>query len=102
MFSYKNMTDEEFDNILEEIIMENLNEIMTIPGAYEIFSEYYNNDVLDRWKKENPRRYHVPVDPSTFKGAKCAFCGKRVSFNHETEVRTCCDPDKPSFMGGAE
>jgi len=29
-----------------------------------------------------------------FNGAKCAYCGKKVSFNHETEERTCCDPKK--------
>ncbi|HUW21070.1 MAG TPA: hypothetical protein VMW41_00195 [Candidatus Bathyarchaeia archaeon] len=37
-----------------------------------------------------------------FEGAKCAFCGKRVSFDHETEKRTCCDPDLPVFLGGPE
>ena len=46
---------------------------------------------------------HVsPVEPSRFQGAKCAFCGKRVSFDHETEKRTCCDPDLPVFLGGPE
>ena len=29
----------------------------------------------------------------TFNGAKCSFCGKRVSFNHETGVHTCCEEE---------
>ena len=102
MSSYKNMTNDEFDRILERIVIENLNEIMTIPGAYEVFSEHYNNEVLDRWARENPTRYRIPINLSTIKGAKCIFCGKRVSFNHETERRTCCDPDLPVFLGGPE
>ena len=26
-----------------------------------------------------------------FEGAKCAFCGKIVRFNHKTEERICCN-----------
>ena len=33
-------------------ILDTLNELMTIPGAYEVFSEYYNNRVLEEWEKE--------------------------------------------------
>jgi len=102
MFSYKNMTNDEFEDILADIVIENASTLLDIPGVYEAVSEEFNNEVLDRWSEKNPSRCHIPVDPSTFKGAKCGFCGKRVSFNHETEVRTCCDPDKPSFLGGAE
>lgn len=46
-----NLKDEEFDSILSEIVKENASNLLTIPGAYEIFSEYFNNDVLERWEQ---------------------------------------------------
>lgn len=49
---YSKMSQEDFDRILERIVIQNLNELMTIPGAYEIFSEHYNNEVLEEWEKE--------------------------------------------------
>lgn len=46
---YKDLTNEEFDEILAEIVSENTENLLEIPGAYEVLAEYYNNDVLDRW-----------------------------------------------------
>lgn len=50
---YNKMTDEEFDEILSDIVYEYLTNdhyaFMLIPGVYECMSEYFNNDVLDRW-----------------------------------------------------
>jgi hypothetical protein len=49
---FSKMSQEDFDRILEKVVIQNLNEIMTIPGAYDVFSEHYNNEVLEEWEKE--------------------------------------------------
>lgn len=46
------MSNEEFDAILQEIVQENAASILTVPGAYEILSEEFNNAVCDRWSKD--------------------------------------------------
>jgi hypothetical protein len=46
---YSKMTKQEFQNILEELIMGNAATLLTIPGAYELFSEHFNNEVLKIW-----------------------------------------------------
>lgn len=55
------MTDEEFNRILAEVIDEHnykASQVLTIPGIYEILSEYYNNEVLEQYDRlqdnENP------------------------------------------------
>lgn len=49
--TYEAMTNEEFDAILTEIIAETpAGVLLQIPGAYEVFSEHFNNEVLDRWE----------------------------------------------------
>jgi len=52
MGKYDYLTPDEFDRILAEIVKENAGCILTIPGIYEILSEYWNNEVLDRWDSE--------------------------------------------------
>jgi hypothetical protein len=48
---YDKMTQEEYDKILWSICMdEGINKILNLAGVYEIVSEEYNNDVLDRWE----------------------------------------------------
>lgn len=50
MADYSKLTDEEFDNILIEILDEEpASSLLYIGGIYEIVAEYYNNEVLDRW-----------------------------------------------------
>jgi hypothetical protein len=47
---YSKMTDAEFDQILKEIMDESpASALLTIPGIYEIVSEEFNNEILDRW-----------------------------------------------------
>ena len=48
---YEKMTQQEFDEILWEKVG---NDYSHVPGAYEVFSEYYNNDVLDEWLSSQP------------------------------------------------
>lgn len=51
--SYKAMSTEDFNRILEEILSDYRgNQLLDIPGFYEIVSEYFNNDVLELWEEE--------------------------------------------------
>jgi hypothetical protein len=43
----------EFDRILADILDGLTREdLLAIPGAYEVFSEHFNNEVLNRWAEE--------------------------------------------------
>jgi hypothetical protein len=53
MGRYGNMTDEEFYDILEDIVEEEGAGILSIPGVYESASEHFNNEVLRRWQEKN-------------------------------------------------
>lgn len=44
--------DNQFDRILQEIIVEDASSLLSIPGVYEILSEHYNNEVLKRIEDE--------------------------------------------------
>jgi len=47
---YDELTDEEFDEILTEIIDEHSgSSLLAITGVYEVLKEEFNNQVLDRW-----------------------------------------------------
>ena len=52
MSKYDEMTDTDFDRILAQLIIENASTLLTIPGVYEATSEHFNNEILDRWEKE--------------------------------------------------
>lgn len=48
----RDITTEEFDQGLQEIIeSESAASFLTIPGVYEILSEYYNNEVISNWEE---------------------------------------------------
>ena len=50
MACYKRITDNEFDNELNDILEDmSAIELTNIPGIYEIVAEHFNNDVLDSW-----------------------------------------------------
>lgn len=53
---YSKMTDDEFYYTLQDLVRDNSGELLTIPGAYEVFSEYFNNKVLERWAEANPEK----------------------------------------------
>lgn len=49
---YSKLTDEEYDRILVGIIGDiPAGSLIQIPGAYEVFSEHFNNDVLSVWEE---------------------------------------------------
>lgn len=56
MTDYSRMTTEDFQRILFEVLREyNGEQLVTeVPGLYSDLSEYFNNEVLDRWAAEQP------------------------------------------------
>ena len=52
---YSKMTNAEFVEILEGIVKEEGANILSIPGVYEILSEFYNNEVLKIWEVGNEK-----------------------------------------------
>ena len=54
MNRYENMTDDEYDGILNGLVIDNAHTLLSIPGLYEVVSEHFNNDVLSIWEEDNP------------------------------------------------
>lgn len=53
MSDYSKMRDEDFDRILTDILNEiRGGQLLSIPGIYEIVSEEFNDEILDRWDQE--------------------------------------------------
>lgn len=54
MTDFSKMTDEEFDVSLRQIINEECcaEDLLRIPGIYEILSDHFNNEILSRWESE--------------------------------------------------
>ena len=51
------MSQNEFDCILMEILQETkASELISVPGFYEIVSEEFNNEVLDRWSEKQNKQ----------------------------------------------
>lgn len=48
---FNELTDDEFDTILMAVVDEKpASALISVPGAYEIFAEEYNNEVLERYR----------------------------------------------------
>ena len=63
MPDYKDMTNEDFDRILSDIINDDTaSNLLTIPGIYEILAEHYNNEVLDAWTEEKEEAKGKPIE----------------------------------------
>lgn len=60
---YSKMTNEEFDEILSDLVYEYLTDdhyaFMLIPGVYECMSEHFNNEVLDRWTADQEEDFET-------------------------------------------
>ena len=50
---YSKMTDEDFDKHLY-CVLDGMtpNDLLLIPGVYEIVAEYFNNDILESWAED--------------------------------------------------
>ena len=54
---YSDLDDERFDQILEQIVGGlSAGQILAVPGVYEVLSEYFNDDVLSVWEKEETEK----------------------------------------------
>lgn len=51
---YAKMTDDDFDAILQNLVVERAHSILSVPGVYEALKEEWNNDVLEIWEEDNP------------------------------------------------
>lgn len=57
MSDYRDMTTEDFDRHLREVLNSMTPEqILAIPGVYEAVSEELNNEVLDSWDQERAQK----------------------------------------------
>jgi rubrerythrin len=69
MNRYEKMTDDEFTKCLEDILSEtSTGELLSIPGIYEIVSEHFNNEVLEKWENDHPEYF-------------CSECGNPLDGN---------------------
>jgi hypothetical protein len=54
MVDYNKCSNEDFDRILRQIVKEEGANLLDVPGVLELVSEYFNNEVLERWEEEQP------------------------------------------------
>lgn len=92
--NYATMSSEDFDRILRELINEQYADlgppcnILSIPGIYEILSEHFNNDVLERWDEQQPE-------------ISCAQCGEPF-FTSDAGTTHHGEPDAIDFDADAD
>ena len=52
MPDYSKMTQEDFNNILTNILSRQTGaQLLSIPGIYEVVSEHFNNEILEEWEE---------------------------------------------------
>lgn len=56
MKNYNRITSEEFDEMIHRIAKENIDNTLSLPGIYEVISEEYNNEALDRIMEEKTEK----------------------------------------------
>ena len=52
MGKYDKITNDEFCDILGDILQEEGRNLLSVPGVYEIVSETFNNEVLRIWEEK--------------------------------------------------
>ena len=52
----REISHEEFVEILGNIVAEEGRNILSVPGVYEVLSEEYNNEVLEIWEEQESVR----------------------------------------------
>jgi hypothetical protein len=89
---YSKITPQEFDEMIHKIAEENIKQTLSLPGIYEIISEEYNNEALDRIieeKKEKRREHLLAVIRNI--GKYGFLCYQDAPFNGITEFRKQSD-----------
>ena len=56
MADYSKMTEREFDEILQEVVIENANTLLMEPMLYSPLRETFNDMVLEQWEKLYPEK----------------------------------------------
>jgi len=82
---YSRMTNEEFTEILEDLCDSDL----TVPGAYEIYAEHYNNEVLEVWAERNPENekfYSITYEIITEESAEQGDAAERGYLVNDNEI----------------
>jgi len=49
---FASISQEDFDMILHDLVVRDAHQLLTIPIAYEVFSEHYNNEVLSIYERD--------------------------------------------------
>lgn len=62
MMDYSKMSQEEFSDILAQVVFENASTLLGVPGVYEAASEHFHNEVLERWAEKQEVSDHEPAD----------------------------------------
>jgi hypothetical protein len=66
MKSFENIDHDEFVRLVLECMEDSTNEeLLQIPGVWEVLSEHFNNEALERWEKESPNDEPEEGDYST-------------------------------------
>ena len=53
---YDDLSTDDFDRLLEEIIDVEGPVILAVPCVYELLAEHYNNEVLSAWEVEQEQK----------------------------------------------
>jgi len=53
MNDIQTLTDAEFDRRLQEKVVRDAAQLLSIPGIYEAVSEHYNNEILEEYEQED-------------------------------------------------
>lgn len=63
MGDYSKLTDDQFDTILSSILDKMTGaSILSVRGAYELFAEHFNNEVLEIWDEQQENPCHTPTN----------------------------------------
>jgi len=65
----KTITTRDFDRLLADTIDNDVFFLLSIPGVYQVLSEYYNDDVLAAWKTEHRPKTKPPEDAERLRAA---------------------------------
>ena len=85
MVDYSRMTNDEFYEILAKLCDSDL----SVPGAYEIYAEEYNNEILEVWAKRNPedpKFYSITYDIVTEESSIDGDAAERGYLVNDNEI----------------
>jgi len=87
MKQYANITNEEFQEMVTRIAKENIEQTLSLPGIYEVISEEYNNEALDRIIEEKTEKRRERLLLLIRNIALYGFlCRNDAPFNGKTEL----------------